>query len=144
MLRGRRPKAAHALKRLRPRHFTDQEISSELDELQQAIDDQPKNGRFLDIFKRDNLKRTMLACMMNFFQQATGQSFSSQYGTLFVKSLGGVDAFTINMVNNAVNVAGILVCIVLSDRVGRRYVTPLHPSLRLRLSWLPANSVPGP
>lgn len=59
---------------------------------------------------------------MNFFQQATGQSFSSQYGAIFVKGLGGVDPFTINMVNNAVNVVGVMICLVLSDRAGRRLV----------------------
>lgn len=100
--------------------MSDEEISAELDELEFAISQQPEKGKFWEIFRREHLRQTFIACLMNFFQQATGQSFSSQYGTLFVKGLGGVDPFVINMVNNAVNVVGVLMCVLLSDRIGRR------------------------
>jgi MFS transporter, SP family, sugar:H+ symporter len=92
----------------------------EIDELEKMILNQPKKGRFLEIFNRSHLRRTMIVALANFFQQATGQSFSSQYGTLFVKSLNSVNPWAFNMGNNAVNVGGIILCLLLSDRIGRR------------------------
>lgn len=120
MSRQKRTAATNALQRLRKRDTDKATILAEVDDLETAIADQPPKGRYLDIFRSENRKQTLIACMVNFFQQATGQSFSSQYGTLFVKGLGGIDAFTVNMLNNAVNVIGIILCLVLSDRLGRR------------------------
>lgn len=120
VLRSRHDDAARSLRRLRKLETSDAQLIAELDELETATAENPPKIRSIEIFKGTHLRRTMISCMVNFFQQATGQSFSSQYGTLFVKGLGGVDAFTINMINNAMNVIGILICLLLSDRLGRR------------------------
>ncbi|KIW18021.1 hypothetical protein PV08_02308 [Exophiala spinifera] len=120
VLRDRHDEAAKSLRRLRKPETSDAQLMAELDELETAVAQQPHKGKFMEVFRGTHLRRTMIACMVNFFQQASGQSFSSQYGTLFVKGLGGVDPFTINMVNNAMNVIGIVICLLLSDRFGRR------------------------
>ncbi|KIW46759.1 uncharacterized protein PV06_02403 [Exophiala oligosperma] len=120
VLRNRHDDAVKSLQRLRKPETSEAQLMAEVNELETAVAQQPQKGKFLEIFKGTHLRRTMIACVVNFFQQASGQSFSSQYGTLFVKGLGGVDAFTVNMVNNAVNVIGILICLLLSDRLGRR------------------------
>jgi SP family sugar:H+ symporter-like MFS transporter len=95
-------------------------VATEIEEMQYAIDQQPKNVKFMQIFSKEHIKRTAIVACANFFQQVTGQSFSSQYGTLFVKSLKTLNAFSVNMGNNAINIGGILVCLALNDRIGRR------------------------
>jgi len=62
--------------------FSQEEIDSEFRELQFALEHEVEKGSFVEIFKGLNLKRTLLVCAINFFQQATGQAFSSQYGAI--------------------------------------------------------------
>lgn len=118
--KGRRSEAYSALRRIRPKTAADSLVMEEVEELERMILNQPKKGRFVEIFHCGHLRRTMIVAMANFFQQSTGQSFSSQYGTLFVKSLNSINPWAFNMGNNAVNVGGIIICLLLSDRIGRR------------------------
>jgi SP family sugar:H+ symporter-like MFS transporter len=75
---------------------------------------------FLSIFSPQHLKRTTIVVLILFFQQSTGQSFASQYGTLFVKALDTVNPFGVTLATNAVDIGGILLCMMFVDRVGRR------------------------
>lgn len=76
--------------------------------------------RFLAIFSPKHLRRTIIVVLLLFFQQSTGQSFASQYGTLFVKALGTVNPFSVALGINAIDISGIILCMTLADRVGRR------------------------
>lgn len=78
--------------------------------------------RFLSIFNHSNLQRTLTVIFLLFFQQSTGQSFASQYGTLFVQALHTVNPFSVTLGTNAIDIAGILCCIALADRLGRKPV----------------------
>lgn len=95
-------------------------MHEELEALERSILDKPKQEKFINIFKGGNLRRTVLVGSVNFFQQAVGQSFSSQYSTIFIKQMGTIDAFAINQGNNAIQVGGILLSFWLADQFGRR------------------------
>jgi SP family sugar:H+ symporter-like MFS transporter len=58
--------------------------------------------------------------MMNFFLQATGQAFSSQYGTLYVKSLNTIYPFHFNVINGFVGLTALIFSLFINDKVGRR------------------------
>lgn len=79
---GKADQARSSLTTLRQGTFTDEEIDHEFRELQYALETEVEKGKFVEIFQGLNLKRTFLVVMCNFFQQATGQAFSSQYGAI--------------------------------------------------------------
>ncbi len=62
----------------------------------------------------------MVALITQLLNQATGQVFVSQYGTIFVKSLHSIDPFKFNVINNAISCIGPFATILLVDRMGRR------------------------
>ena len=62
-------------------------MKDELQPTQKGLQSEPEQGHFKELFSKSNRKRTAIVVALNFFQQATGQAFASQYGTLYVKSL---------------------------------------------------------
>lgn len=79
-----------------------------------------RNQRFLSVFSLQHRSRTIIVIFLLFFQQSTGQSFASQYGALFVKALHTVNPFSVTLATNAVDIGGILLCMILADKIGRR------------------------
>lgn len=72
------------------------------------------------MFSRKHRQCTAICVGLLFFQQSTGQSFASQYGTLFVKALHTINPFSVALGINAIDIGAILICMALVDRVGRR------------------------
>lgn len=62
----------------------------------------------------------MIALLTGAFNQLTGQSFVSQYGTLFVKSFNRMDPFTYTVVSNTITLLGPIIAFSCVDKVGRR------------------------
>lgn len=113
-------KAAHY--QLREGTMSDEAINFEFDFLHEALLAEPEQGRTTELFHDTNLKRTAIVVGVNFFQQATGQTFASQYGTIFIKSLGTVPAFSMSTGNSAIGLFSLIVCLLVADRLGRRYM----------------------
>ncbi|KAJ0283631.1 hypothetical protein CBS470a_007246 [Colletotrichum nupharicola] len=112
---------AHAsLKKLRVGTITDPEIDEQFAALQYALKQEVGQGKYWELFKGVNLKRTAVVMVMNFFQQATGQAFASTYGAIFIKDIGTVNPFTMTIVNAIVNLVMVFIGLYLTDRVGRR------------------------
>lgn len=63
--------------------MSDDAINAEFSQLHQALLNEPEQGHTVELFRGKNLKRTAIVVGMNFFQQATGQTFASQYGEDF-------------------------------------------------------------
>jgi MFS family permease len=95
-------------------------IDTEVESILLSLEAEKDNGTYSDLVKGTNLRRTLIVMGTNFFLQATGQSFSSSYGTVFIKSLGTVNAFTMAAVNTSLNAVGSFIGMVLVDKVGRR------------------------
>ncbi|KAJ0367919.1 hypothetical protein COL26b_011089 [Colletotrichum chrysophilum] len=116
-----RVEEAHAsLKKLRVGTITDVEIDEQFAALQYALKQEVEQGKYWELFKGVNLKRTAVVMVMNFFQQATGQAFASTYGAIFIKDIGTVNPFTMTIVNAIVNLVMVFIGLYLTDRVGRR------------------------
>ncbi|KAF4911087.1 MFS transporter fmqE [Colletotrichum viniferum] len=116
-----RVEEAHAsLKNLRVGTMTDAEIDEQFAALQYALKQEVEQGKYWELFKGVNLKRTAVVMIMNFFQQATGQAFASTYGAIFIKDIGTVNPFTMTIVNAIVNLVMVFIGLYLTDRVGRR------------------------
>ncbi|KFY81197.1 hypothetical protein V499_00023 [Pseudogymnoascus sp. VKM F-103] len=87
---------------------------------QVALRDGSHSRNFLSIFSPIHCSRTIIVVLLLFFQQSTGQSFASQYSALFVRALHTVNAFSVTLGINAIDIGGILLCMMSADRVGRK------------------------
>ncbi|KAJ5736660.1 uncharacterized protein N7483_001785 [Penicillium malachiteum] len=120
LLKGRIEDAEKSLKRLRQGTLSDDEIAAELSSLQVGLEIEPKKGAFKELFQGVNLKRTAIVIGLSFFQQATGQAFASQYGAVFVKSLGTINTYNFTIITSAI---GTVICLwsnFFNDKIGRR------------------------
>lgn len=100
--------------------MSSEEIEKEFVAAQFTLEHEVEKGKFKELWEGINLKRTLIVIGVNFFQQATGQAFASQYGAIFIKSLGTVNPFTMTLVNGAVNSFALVLSLTLVDRIGRR------------------------
>ncbi|PYH30452.1 sugar transport protein [Aspergillus neoniger CBS 115656] len=120
LLRDRQEEALQALKRYRSKNTPEHEIQKDFDEMAQKVTAQLQKKSFKDLFIKGNRERTFVVAAANFFQQASGQAFASQYGTLFVKQLKSVNAFSVTLGTNATDIGALIISTALSDLVGRR------------------------
>lgn len=111
----------------------DAAIALEFSKIQQSLADEPEQGRTRELFQGVNRKRTAIAVGMSFFQQATGQAFASQYGAVWVKSLGTLNPFDVTLGSSALTSGMIILCLFLTDRVGRRYGSSQMDTPRLHI-----------
>ncbi|KAJ3542365.1 hypothetical protein NM208_g3256 [Fusarium decemcellulare] len=119
LTRDRQEEALRSLRLLRQGAYTDEEIETEFNDIQKAINTTIKKGSFKDLFRGTNLKRTMITIGVNIFLQLTGQNFSSKYGTIFIQSLGTVNPFVMSCINSAVGIVTVFLTQYLSDKTGR-------------------------
>jgi hypothetical protein len=109
-----------SLQKLRQGAFTQEEITNELKEVEFALANEAEQGRFAELFQGKNLKRTLIVAAVNFFQQATGQAFSSQYGGVYVRSLGIINPQLFTLMSSCISF-GVMICVLfIADKVGRR------------------------
>jgi hypothetical protein len=81
MTQDRMEEAKVAHKKFREGTISSAELDEEFDGLRRALQEEPEQGSTRELFQGMNLKRTGIVLGVNFFQQATGQAFSSQYGS---------------------------------------------------------------
>ncbi|OOQ85547.1 sugar transporter [Penicillium brasilianum] len=134
LLRGRHVEALASLTRLKSKDTPEETIREEFEIMSQKVSHQLEKKRFRDLFTPQNRQRTFVVVAANFFQQATGQAFASQYGTLFVKQLKSINAFSVSLGINAVDIGAIVISGSLIDRVGRR--TMFHVSSTMQTAAL--------
>lgn len=118
LMKGHDEQARRSLKHFRQEHDT--VVEAELELIRQALAKEEDRGRWTDLVKGVNLKRTLIVCGLNFFFQATGNFFAGHYGALFVKSLGYLNPFTITVSNSALTTFSAFCGLLLIDRLGRR------------------------
>ncbi|KAG7409840.1 Major facilitator-type transporter ecdD [Fusarium oxysporum f. sp. rapae] len=120
LTKDRTEEARAALGKLREGKETEAEIDENFAALQYALEHEPEQGIYLELFQGNNLKRTAIVVAMNFFQQATGQAFASTYGAIFIRDIGTVIPFTMTIINAIVNLCSAFADLYLVDRAGRR------------------------
>jgi SP family sugar:H+ symporter-like MFS transporter len=78
------------------------------------------------------------------FNQLTGQSFMSEYGAIFIKSLDTMSPFTFKVISSAVTFLGPIITFALVDVIGRRRVYLIWQSnLCLDSGAVTGSKVPG-
>lgn len=93
---------------------------AELELIRGSLAEELDQGTYADLFKGHNRRRTLVTMMVAFFFQATGQVFSGHYGAVFVKSLGSINPYTIQVTQSGINTFTSFCGILMIDRVGRR------------------------
>ncbi|KAK1763898.1 general substrate transporter [Phialemonium atrogriseum] len=106
LTKDRVEEARTSLGKVRQGRLTEAEIDEQFAALQYALEHEPEQGRYIELFQGKNLKRTAIVAAMNFFQQAT--------------DIGTVNPFTMTIVNAVVNLTAAFTGLYLVDRLGRR------------------------
>jgi MFS transporter, SP family, sugar:H+ symporter len=106
-----------------------------------------EKGVFKEMWQGTNLKRSLIVIGANFCIQITGQgkfsgrffphfdantmcaAFASKYGTLFLKQVGAVNPFVLQLINSVLFIFAGLCAMYLIDKVGRRSVSIRHSTL---------------
>lgn len=102
------------------RYGSEEAIDREFVEIQKQLERESEKGSFKEIFRGTNLIRTFIVVVINFFQQASGQGFTSQYGAVYVKSLNTFNPTLFTLLNSGISVVVIIAVLVTSDKIGRR------------------------
>lgn len=122
MMNNRLEEARAAHHKYRKGTMSSEAIDMEFNYLYEALLSEPEQGHTVELVKGTNLKRTAIVIGVNFFQQATGQSFASQYGAIFIRSLGTINPFSMSVGNSAISLTMLITCLLTSDKLGRRYM----------------------
>jgi hypothetical protein len=110
--------ARKSLQQIREGAFTDEEIKAESKRLRVSLESVEERGRFVELLQGNNLKRTIIVMFVNFFQQASGQAFVSQYGTIYVKSLGIINPFPFSLITSSISVLVLTGILLWTDTIG--------------------------
>ncbi|KAI9727385.1 MAG: hypothetical protein M1834_008456 [Cirrosporium novae-zelandiae] len=92
----------------------------EIKDISASLEQAKTKGAWADLLRGANRRRTSILFVSMLFHQLTGQSFVSQYGVLFVKSLHSLNPFTFSLITVSLILVGPLLAMVLVDRIGRR------------------------
>ncbi|KEF59383.1 uncharacterized protein A1O9_04227 [Exophiala aquamarina CBS 119918] len=131
LIKNRREEALTALRQVREGTYSEAQIQAEFRSLQTTIDLTVEKGRFIEIFQNINLKRTLIVIGTNIVVQATGQNLWTQYGTLYIQSLGVINPFTMTTVNTAIAIAMVLLGQYLTDLTGRVPLLMISSTLQI-------------
>ncbi|KAJ5579803.1 general substrate transporter [Penicillium hispanicum] len=120
----RKGKHAHAVRQLRwlrAPFLSEEDAEVEVSHLQQSIDqDHETKGRWSDFLQGNNPRRLRIAIAVAILNQVTGQSFMSQYGAIFIKSLKTISPFTFSSIAIGITCIGPIITFSLVDTIGRR------------------------
>ncbi|GAO51114.1 hypothetical protein G7K_5225-t1 [Saitoella complicata NRRL Y-17804] len=123
--KGRNDLAAHSLSRLLNCDLEDEELKTELAEIQANLEHERRigSGTYLDCFregKGKNRMRVLTGIFLQAWQQLTGINFIFYYGTTFFEQSGISNPFIITIITNVVNVVSTVPGMYLVERLGRR------------------------
>ncbi|KAM5363424.1 hypothetical protein ACJZ2D_011991 [Fusarium nematophilum] len=134
--KDRESEAVVSLQRLRSKADADQgRCNQEIMAIKESLREQVHKGPWLDLFCGNNLRRAMIVFVFYFFQQTTGQAFTSTYQTVFYKENGYADqAFTYPIITSVLGLLAVIPAMYLVDNLGRRYT--LMISYIFQAFWL--------
>lgn len=127
--RDRNDDAFISLRRLRAKSAPEKDVHEEIEAIAYAQANK-KTGTWAEVFSERHRIRTMIAVLVMFGQQITGQTFPSQYGVIFYQAQGfGRQSFLFNVISNAVALVAVVLTWCYVDAVGRRPVLLLGGTL---------------
>ncbi|EJT78520.1 hypothetical protein GGTG_03620 [Gaeumannomyces tritici R3-111a-1] len=115
-------------------------VEDQIKLLGEALDGSVEQGKWGDMLKGTNKKRTITACIAAASSMLTGMSFAANYGAIFLAQVNVLDPFMITMAKRAVLLLGPITVMACIDRLGRRMqIVPSeisHISLRDKTSMV--------
>ncbi|KAF1966597.1 MFS general substrate transporter [Bimuria novae-zelandiae CBS 107.79] len=118
--KGREEEAMHSLRLLREGRYNEEEIEAEFREFKSMLNRTVEKGRFADLIRGANLKRTLIVIGVNIFLQLTGQNFAILYGSVFIKSTGAVDPFAMTSINAGIGIVAVHLWQFHTDKTGSK------------------------
>ncbi|KAJ5903695.1 hypothetical protein N7504_006078 [Penicillium tannophilum] len=119
--KGNMERARHNLRKLRG--FSDEKVEEEL-QLMELCERKNREMRsdvkFWHIFRRDHLRRTLVAGSFYSLNQISGIILSTTYTTVFLTEIGASNTFTLTIIASCCTLAGTLAAPLVIDRAGRR------------------------
>ncbi|KAF6799509.1 sugar transporter [Colletotrichum musicola] len=88
-------------------------------------------GRWSEMLKGSNKRRTLVGMMAAASTQLTGQAFASTYGAVFLKQLNIMDPFSATMIKRGLIVGACVFVVVFVERIGRRRMCLVVGSMML-------------
>jgi hypothetical protein len=105
------------------RGFSDEQVEDEL-RLMALCEKYDREIRaevkFWHIFKREHLRRTLVAGSFFSLNQISGVILSTTYATIFLTDLGVANAFSLTIISSCCTLAGTIAAPFVIDRAGRR------------------------
>ncbi|KAJ4169634.1 hypothetical protein NW754_005786 [Fusarium falciforme] len=119
-----------ALQKLREGKMTEDEIVSEYNLLETAASRYQEKGKLKELFWKANIRQTFIVIGINFFLQTTGYTFHLVYGSVYIKSLGTINPFNINLIKSFVALVVAIATMWGCDIVGRRRLLMIGGSIQ--------------
>ncbi|CDO92667.1 unnamed protein product [Kluyveromyces dobzhanskii CBS 2104] len=121
ILKGKKEEAMKSLVRLRTGTIHENDISKEYESIVKSVEaEKLQKSQYSELFTGTNKRRTIMVILANTFQQVTGQAFSSQYGTIFIKSLNTVNPFLMSIVSSVIGIVAVIIVLIFTDQFGRK------------------------
>lgn len=123
LMKDRRDEAEKALANLRKGKSNAEEVSLELSLIDRALREQfemSANTTYIDCFRGSNLRRTLIAVLVQLMQQIQGNSFMNNYLVVFLQTIGVQNSLQIYIAQNATQLGGITLAFYFTDKIGRR------------------------
>ncbi|KAL6354143.1 hypothetical protein LRP88_12477 [Fusarium phalaenopsidis] len=128
--KARHEEGLAALRKLREGKMTEDEIASEYNLLGTAASRYQEKGTFKELFWKANIRQTFIVIGINFFLQTTGYTFHLVYGSVYIKSLGTINPFNINLIKSFVALVVAIATMWGCDIVGRRRLLMIGGSIQ--------------
>ncbi|EED12347.1 sugar transporter, putative [Talaromyces stipitatus ATCC 10500] len=118
----RKGRDEEALKQLKYLYENDDQakLEREIELLKKSLAANVQKGSWMDLLRGTNLRRTLIVISIQSFNQLTGQTFATSYGTVFIKTLGTINPYKFTLISNAIGCLGPFLTFFLVDRLGRR------------------------
>lgn len=125
VVKGRRDEALNSLKRLRPEEDVVKGLTSiEIGAIVQSLEEQDgkEQGRWIEIFHGNMLRRTWICCTLFALLQATGVQWVNSFGATYYVNAGlKANSFTYVVIANALQIVSCAFQISTYDWFGRRF-----------------------
>ncbi|KAE9986598.1 hypothetical protein EG328_005207 [Venturia inaequalis] len=116
-MKGRRAEAVTVLKTLR----TSDEIAElEILDIEASLEMHTDDGKWIDLFKGTNLRRTIISVTLPTIESWQGQSFMGNYLVVFLIALGQTNQYLLALLLQAVIIIMVTLTFWAPDKIGRR------------------------
>ncbi|RDW66371.1 hypothetical protein BP6252_10006 [Coleophoma cylindrospora] len=116
-MKGRREEALTILKTLRK---TPETAELEILDIEASLEMHNDDGKWIDLFRGTNLRRTIIAITLPTIEAWQGQSFMGNYLIVFLISLGVTNQYLLSLLLQAVILIMVTLLFWAPDKIGRR------------------------